>query len=73
MMTAGHRGLDHKGVMRDCVQENEHEFCYAEWHCAAGVAPFVKQLGAAHRCPHSSKGGCQDCMPEDLRVREYPA
>ena len=21
MMTAGHRGLDHKGVMRDCVQE----------------------------------------------------
>ena len=39
---------------------------------AAGVPVFYKQGGTAHRCAHSSKGGCQDCMPEDLRVREWP-
>lgn len=39
---------------------------------AAGVAVFYKQGGKSNRCPHSSKGGCQDCMPADLRVREMP-
>jgi protein gp37 len=38
----------------------------------AGVPAFVKQLGAAHHCIHSDKGGCLDCMPPDLRVREFP-
>jgi protein gp37 len=39
---------------------------------AAGVATFTKQLGTANRCRHSSKGGCFDCFPPDLRVREFP-
>ena len=38
----------------------------------AKVPVFYKQGGAAHRCPHSAKGGCQDCMPVDLRIREFP-
>lgn len=37
---------------------------------AAGVAPFVKQLGSAHG-PH--KGGAFDTWPAELQVREYPA
>lgn len=39
---------------------------------AAGVACFTKQLGSSNRCPHDSKGGCWECMPNDLKVREYP-
>ena len=39
---------------------------------AAGVPIFVKQLGSSHRCSHDSKGGCWECMPNDLKVREYP-
>jgi protein gp37 len=39
---------------------------------AAGVPVFVKQLGSAHSCQHASKGGCLDCMPQALRVREMP-
>jgi protein gp37 len=38
----------------------------------AGVAAFCKQLGSSHRCEHSSKGGCYDCFPEGLRIREMP-
>lgn len=39
---------------------------------AAGVAYFYKQGGSSHRCAHSGKGGCLDCIPADLRVREWP-
>ena len=39
---------------------------------AAGTAVFYKQGGSAHRCPHSAKGGCFECVPKDLRVREFP-
>jgi protein gp37 len=39
---------------------------------AAGVPVFVKQGGASNACEHDRKGGCLACMPEDLRVREYP-
>ncbi len=39
---------------------------------AAGVAYFFKQGGTSNRCKHSAKGGCLDCIPEDLRVREMP-
>lgn len=39
---------------------------------AAGTAFFFKQGGASNRCPHSAKGGCLDCIPEDLRVRDFP-
>jgi protein gp37 len=39
---------------------------------AAGVPLFYKQGGSAHRCEHSSKGGCLDCAPADLRVRQWP-
>jgi protein gp37 len=38
----------------------------------AGVAVFYKQGGSSNRCEHSSKGGCQECMPAALRVREFP-
>jgi protein gp37 len=38
----------------------------------AGVAFFYKQGGHAHRCIHSAKGGHLECIPEDLRVREFP-
>lgn len=38
----------------------------------AQVPCFVKQLGSSNRCPHDSKGGCWECMPNDLKVREYP-
>lgn len=38
----------------------------------AGVPVFVKQHGSTHACEHSTKGGCLPCMPEDLRVREWP-
>jgi protein gp37 len=38
----------------------------------AGVAFFFKQGGKSNRCAHSPKGGCLDCIPEDLRVREFP-
>lgn len=38
----------------------------------AGVAFFYKQGGSSNKCAHSSKGGCQDCMPPDLRIREFP-
>jgi protein gp37 len=34
------------------------------------VAAFFKQAGSHYRCPHSAKGGCLECLPEDLRVRE---
>jgi protein gp37 len=39
---------------------------------AAGVPVFVKQGGASNACEHDRKGGCLACMPEDLRIREYP-
>ena len=39
---------------------------------AASVPVFYKQGGTAHRCRHDSKGGCLKCIPEDLRVRQYP-
>lgn len=38
----------------------------------AGVAFFYKQGGTSHRCEHSSKGGCFECIPEDLRIRQFP-
>lgn len=38
----------------------------------AGVAFFFKQGGTSYRCAHSAKGGCFECIPEDLRVREMP-
>ena len=38
-----------------------------------GVWFFYKQGGAVHRCQHDAKGGCLDCAPGDLRVREIPA
>lgn len=39
---------------------------------AAGISYFYKQGGASSACKHDKKGGCQDCMPADLRVREFP-
>ena len=39
---------------------------------AAGVPVFYKQGGRSNRCAHDSKGGCWDCMPDDLKVREFP-
>jgi len=39
---------------------------------AAGVSWFFKQGGSSNRCPHDSKGGCFECVPADLRVREFP-
>jgi protein gp37 len=39
---------------------------------AAGVACFCKQTGASNACEHDRKGGCFDCLPDDLKVREYP-
>lgn len=55
-----------KDIVRDCK--------------AAGVAPFVKQMGSnptnreGQRCPHirDHKGGDMDEWPEVLRVREFP-
>lgn len=38
----------------------------------AGVAFFYKQGGTSNKCQHDSKGGCFDCFPEDMRVREMP-
>lgn len=39
---------------------------------AAGVAFFYKQGGASNRCAHDRAGGCLDCIPADLRIREFP-
>lgn len=39
---------------------------------AAGVAVFYKQGGKSNRCPHSAKGGCFECIPDDLQIREMP-
>jgi hypothetical protein len=39
----------------------------------AGTAFFFKQGGASNRCQHSANGGCWDCIPADLRVREMPS
>lgn len=39
---------------------------------AAGTAWFCKQLGASNACEHDRKGGCWECMPQDLRIREWP-
>ena len=39
---------------------------------AAGVSVFYKQGGSSNRCRHDSKGGCFECVPDDLRVREFP-
>ena len=41
---------------------------------AAGVAPFVKQLGSVWAKKHgdTGKGGDMSLWPEDLRVREFP-
>ena len=33
---------------------------------------FFKQGGSANACQHNAKGGCLDCIPADLRVRELP-
>lgn len=40
---------------------------------AAGVPCFYKQGGFSNRCPHDAKGGHLECMPEDIRIREFPA
>lgn len=39
---------------------------------AAKVPVFFKQGGASNSCVHDRKGGCWDCMPLDLKIREYP-
>lgn len=39
---------------------------------AADVPVFYKQGGASNKCPHSNKGGCFDCFPDDLKIREFP-
>ena len=36
------------------------------------VPVFCKQGGSSNRCAHDSKGGCWECMPADLKIREYP-
>jgi protein gp37 len=36
------------------------------------VPVFFKQGGSLMACPHDSKGGCLNCFPPDLRVRQYP-
>lgn len=53
--------------------------CNVEWirsvvrQCRdAGVPCFVKQGGFLNRCAHDAKGGCLGCMPEDIRIREFP-
>lgn len=53
--------------------------CQLEWirstveQCKqAGVPCFTKQLGSSNRCSHDTKGGCWECMPDDVKVREYP-
>jgi len=39
---------------------------------AAGVAVFYKQGGASNKCAHDSKGGHFECLPSDLKIREFP-
>ena len=39
---------------------------------AAGIPVFVKQLGSRHACEHDRKGGCWDCLPGDIKFREFP-
>lgn len=39
---------------------------------AASVPVFYKQGGSSNRCRHDSKGGCMECAPPDLRIREFP-
>lgn len=39
---------------------------------ASGVPVFYKQGGSSNRCEHSGKGGCMECTPADLRIREWP-
>ncbi len=39
---------------------------------AADVPVFYKHGGTSNRCSHDSKGGCLDCIPPDLRIREFP-
>lgn len=39
---------------------------------AADVPVFYKQGGSSNRCEHSPKGGCFDCFPDDLKVRNFP-
>ena len=39
---------------------------------SAGIPFFYKQGGSAHKCEHSAKGGCMECAPKALRVREFP-
>lgn len=38
----------------------------------AGVPVFYKQGGSSNACQHSKKGGCYDCFPADLKIREFP-
>lgn len=38
----------------------------------AAVPVFYKQGGRSNACKHDRKGGCLDCMPSHLRVREFP-
>lgn len=38
----------------------------------AKVPVFYKQGGASNACEHDRKGGCLECVPSDLRVREMP-
>lgn len=38
----------------------------------ACVPFFMKQGGAANACEHSSKGEHFECLPGDLRIREFP-
>ena len=38
----------------------------------ARIPVFYKQGGTANACIHDRKGGCLDCAPRDLGVREWP-
>lgn len=39
---------------------------------AAKVPVFTKQTGTHNSCEHDRKGGCWDCMPSDIKLREFP-
>jgi protein gp37 len=41
--------------------------------CRAMEVPiFTKQTGSHIACPHDRKGGCWNCMPSDIKFREFP-
>lgn len=39
---------------------------------AANVPVFTKQTGSYNACQHNRKGGCWDCIPGDIKIREFP-